>query len=341
MMKVLLVIDRLEVGGAEKVFCLLIELLSKESINVGVLLFNTGYPLEKDLPEGVSIHRLNRSNKYSFTKLYLANNICKGYDIVHAHFRHVHAYIKAAQLLFKGRYKLVLHDHSGLLNNVPSRLKYFLRPAYYIGVNKNQIDWAKELVKVEAQQCYLLENTVLPSSDVAIHRLTKEEGILLVANVRRVKNIEFAIELAKAVNEDLYVIGNVPDNEYYQELVSSTNSNIHFQHEVSNVNILLPKYSFAIHCSKQETGPLVLLEYLSAGLPFLSYYTGSVAEKVAQDLPELFIANFDVSQWINRIEEIRSQKDLPDRMRRVFEKYYSADKYINKCLKIYESVYYS
>src|SRR5690606_33084741 len=112
--KVLHVIDRLETGGAEKLFASITHMLLNKSITTGALLFSRHGALYNKLDKRLTLHILNRQNKFNPILLYKAHSICKNYDIVHTHLRHVHAYIKLAQCLFKGRYKLVLHDHAAI-----------------------------------------------------------------------------------------------------------------------------------------------------------------------------------------------------------------------------------
>ena len=107
---------------------------------------------------------------------------------------------------------------------------------------------------------------------------------------------------------------------------------------VSEFSNLLPGYNFAIHTAVSETGPLVLMEYMSAGLPFLAYNTGEVARVTAQDLPMHYIDNFDQDAWIERVHAIRNNADVSPRLINVFNKYFGGEQYARKCLKIYESV---
>lgn len=339
-MKVLHVIDRLEVGGAEKIFTGITKLLVGKGIDTGALLFTSGSPLEALLDSGVTLHVLNRTNKYSLSALYKAHKICSGYDIVHSHLRHVYAYIRLAQWMFGGKYKLMVHDHGAPTSEVPKRFKGIFKPRYYIGVNKEQLIWAKTTIGINTNHVYLLENTVL-NNVKPIEQNTTEQRAMMVANIRKVKNIEFAIELCKAMQWHLDIYGNVSDEIYHQQLLQSIrNQQVQIHSGVTDFSEIYGQHSLAIHCSPKETGPLVLIEYLGAGLPFIAYRTGSAAETISEELPQLFMENFNTHDWQQQIQEIIADETLPEKMIALYHKQFNPEAYINTCLEIYKSVHF-
>lgn len=339
-MSVLHVIDRLETGGAERLFVNITGLLAARNIDTGVLLFAAGRSLDKELNSRVKIHVLNRDNKFNPFILYKAHNICSGYDIVHTHLRHVYAYIRLAQLLFGGRYKLILHDHAAVTTDIPVRLKGIFKPRYYIGVNKEQTTWAENILGIDRQKVFLLENTAIPKirhSTIS----TNGKKAMIVANIRQVKNIVFAIELCRYMGWQLDIYGNVIEQDYYHKLLklAGNDGSIRIINGVTDFSQLYQQYNLAIHCSPKETGPLVLIEYLATGLPFIAYKTGSAAETIAAELPQLFMQNFEPLQWEQRIREIITDTELPDKMRALYKKKFNPEDYINRCLEIYKSVH--
>ena len=339
-MKVLHVIDRLAVVGAEKMFVTATKALLNNGCDVSALIFNNGYPLERSLHSKLVVQTLNRQHKLNPVTLYEAHKICCGYDIVHAHLRHVYAYIRLGQRMFGGKYKLILHDHAEITNDPDFRISGMLRPRYYIGVNQQQVDWAKTKLGIATTNCFLLENIV---EGYGINYINPHNSkAMLTGNIRQVKNIEFAIDLAKHMNYALDIYGNIIEPEYQTDLLQKT-ADIRFNiHEgITEFASIYPQYSIGIHCSPKETGPLVLLEYLSAGLPFLAYKTGSAAEAISKYLPELFMDNFEIEEWQKRIEQLMEDESLSQKMQAVFKKVNSPEDYVNKCRSIYTSVHSS
>ena len=104
--------------------------------------------------------------------------------------------------------------------------------------------------------------------------------------------------------------------------------------------MILKNYRFAIHTAKSESGPLVLLEYMSQGIPFLAYRTGEVAEKIAGHFPDFIMNDFNIDKWANQIKKLMNSdlKQIETKMISYFETNYSEKKYYSKCISIYQNV---
>lgn len=342
-MKVLQVIDRLNVGGAEKIFLNLLTLLNNaENVQADALIFQRGFPLDDKIDNRATIFFLDRSNKYSFKKLYEANKICSGYDIVHVHMRHCYAYIRAAQLLFGGKYKLILHDHYGNIEidqSVPSKLNSLMKPKYYIGVSDTLCAWAISRLRMNERNVLLLANTILPDAQFVFSPLASSLNAFMVSNIRPDKNIEFAIKLCEKIDCELTVYGNIHDKEYFDYLQSMSGGNVHFVQGVTDLTQYYNKHNFAIHCARSETGPLVLLECLAYGIPFLAYDTGQVAASLKNYLPAYFMSDFNVESWVEQIKSAFNSSDKSEELRQLFDQLFSPKAYLKQCLSIYQKIH--
>ena len=341
-MKILHVIDRLNIGGAERVFLDSIKLLTDRGVHTGAMIFNAGFPWDGEIDKRVTITVLNRTNKYSISKLKQANSTCSAYDIVHVHMRHCYAYIRAAQLLFRGKYKIIFHDHYGNIEidtSVPVRLKYVFKPEYYIGVSQTLVKWATDKLLLRPEHIFYLSNTIIPNTTVNYQYKPATKKCLLISNIRQTKNIEFAIELSKKLGFELTIYGNSGDEEYFSRIncLVGDDKKIQIVRSEQDIFKLANKFDFAIHCAKSETGPLVMLEYLAYGIPFIAYKTGEVAAVLANELPECFVSSFEQDEWQDKIAALNSI-DRSDKLKSLFKKHFSAEKYIDECLKIYQKV---
>ncbi len=339
-MKVLHVIDRLNIGGAEKVFVDIIHLLADAGIEVGALLFEKGFPLDDQIDKRVKTYVLNRKNKFSISKMYEAHKLCSRYNIVHVHMRHCYNYIRLVQLVFNGSYKVILHDHFGdieINRSIPKGWSSIFKPAYYIGVSHPLTEWAKEYLKMPAANVFLLTNTIRPGSFK--HQPGKTSAVCMVSNIRPTKNIEFAINLFSKKHNTLAIYGNRSDAAYYAVITNMAegNASISIIEGEKELTAVYNKYAMAIHCARSETGPLVLLEYLAYGVPFLMYKTGEIANVVSKELPQCFIDNFNEDDWNGRIDEIM-KSDLSSKLIEIFNNHFSPQQYIKQCLDIYQSV---
>ena len=340
-MRVLQVIDTLNIGGAEKVLVTINNLLAQKAIYSDVLLLTGNGPLTNELIEGTKIFSLHRRQKFSYKKMYEAHTICKGYDLIHVHMRHCYAYIRLLQLIFKGTYKVILHDHFGdieINKDVPFSLSGIFKPKYYIGVSPTLVQWAKHSLKIADKNCFLLMNTVTPSKSKKANKSRRTNKIMLVSNIRPTKNIEFAIKLAASAGYKLTIYGNRESEGYFHAIKKLCDEHrFSIREGITDLANEYPKYDMAIHCSRSETGPLVLLEYMSRAMPFLSYNTGAVADTIATQLPIYFIDNFQTGEWQRSIQAILAKEEHAELVD-AFNKFFSPEKYIDNCLHIYQSV---
>lgn len=342
-MKVLHVIDELNIGGSERVFLDITRLLLDDGMEVGALLFNRGGALDDQLDSRLNLHVLERVNKYAINKMYEANKICAEYNIVHVHMRHCYAYIRLAQKLFRGKYTIVFHDHYGDIDinpEVPRNMKSMLRPEYYIGVSKSLVDWAIESVGVPADKAFLLSNTIIPNKDTRFEEKAEWKKAMMVANIRTTKNLEFAVALAQSCGLQLDIYGNRSDEAYYTKIKTliGDSKNINLIEGVTNFKDLYNQYDFAMHTAKSETGPLVLMEYMAYGIPFIAYRTGEVAEQVFSIIPNHLMETFDTSEWVERIHVLSKTQNLSATLKTIFKDNFSPEQYINTCRRIYESI---
>ena len=96
-------------------------------------------------------------------------------------------------------------------------------------------------------------------------------------------------------------------------------------------------FKFGLCTSISESGPLVILEYFVAGLPFLSYKTGGIADILYKYVPEYFLDSFEINDWIERHTQLSQnyQRIPKDLIELVLEKEFNRDIYANKLIEIY------
>lgn len=335
-MKILQVIDTLHVGGAEKVFVDICNLLVEKNEEVSALFLLESGTLKKELNDKIHFFELFRSNKWSLTKMKDCSIILKDYDIIHCHFRHVYRYISVVNIFFPFKSKVILHDHYGSIDlnkKVPLFFSTFLKPKYYIGVSKSLTSWAKESLKIKEASVFQLENIIQKKS----HKLFLEDSFdfVLVSNIKPIKNNLFAVELVKQLNKSLLLIGQNQDTNYFNELKNSISDKVIIKTDVSNAQSVLHLAKFGLHTSISETGPLVLIEYLAHHIPFLAYETGEVAMTLKKYFPDFFIDNFDLTKWEERIIQIQNKTIDTNQFEEVFKKEFGKENYYQKMINIY------
>jgi glycosyltransferase involved in cell wall biosynthesis len=201
--------------------------------------------------------------------------------------------------------------------------------------------WAKEQLKIDANSVFLLSNIVRAISHN--NSVRKEYEWVIVSNIKPIKNQMFAVELAKCMNKTLLIIGNIHDQQYYEQLKHATKGygqQIYIRTDIQDVRPYLRQAKLGLHVSKSETGPLALIEYLSVGLPFVSFHTGEVSETVNVDFPEFILSSFDIETWINAIKKI-AEKDTnkyATQLLHFYESNFGETQYVKTCLKIYQNI---
>jgi len=167
----------------------------------------------------------------------------------------------------------------------------------------------------------------------------------MVGNFRRQKNYEFALELFKKLEDyELHIFGWVVDENYHKRILQFVKANklekkVKIINDCKDIGEIIHHYSIAMHTALSESGPLCLIEYLSAGLPFLSFDTGSVVESVKEECPEMVVDTWNINTWLERLRVIEGQYlYFQDKCIYMYKREYSEEEYVKKCLKIYNTV---
>jgi len=352
--KVVHIISSLDVGGAERVFIDICNLLNEKGHDVTALLIRQKGELFNYLSNGVK--KINLDRKFKFDILAFKNlyNLLDEFDIIHVHTRYTFYFVSAVMALKKNKnYKLIFHDHYGKIEvdtKVPFFLKILNKNFFYVGVSKELYNWAINNVRIKSSKVFLLENIRVfkkNSFQNTIKTTSKEFRYVIVSNLHPIKNIEFAIDIFEKLlnkqNASLTIIGKINDINYYEYLKKiiikkNIDNFVKFLHNENNVLSILNNFNFGLFTSKSESGPLVLIEYLSQNIPFLSYETGNVAKKIKTDNPDLIIDNFDLNKWEKRIFKIIDLNEKELNLDFIFQKHFSIDKYYNDIVNIYTKI---
>lgn len=338
-MKIIQVIDTLNVGGAEKVFIDICSILFENNQKVSALFLVESGPLSSEFNPEIKKFELHRKNKWSVKKMKECSDILKKFDIVHCHFRHVYRYVSLVNKLFPFKAKIILHDHYGSIDidkNVPFLFTTIFKPNYYIGVSNTLVDWARQSLNLKDKNVFLLENIIIKSQQKK--ELSKNYDFILVSNIKKIKNNQFAIDLAKKLNKSLLLVGRNQDENYYHDIQNSLTDSIEIDSTISNAQHVLYCAKFGLHTSLSETGPLVLIEYIAHGLPFLAYETGEVSKVLKNYFPLFFIDNFDIDKWEERINKINENQMDYSKFENVFQKEFGKMNYYQKLVEIYTCI---
>jgi glycosyltransferase involved in cell wall biosynthesis len=351
--KILQVISKLDSGGAEKVVVDICNLLIKKNYEVTILFTRSPGPLSKFLNPKVKQISLDRRNKFSLVAIVKCLKVLIDYDIIHVHTRHTFYYIKLIMsILPMKNWNLIFHDHGSEIDidgRTPIFFQLFNNNYGYIGVSEVLCNWAEDNIK-GLTNIYKLPNIrVVNNSNKSddLEKIAKDETTLRfvhVSNIHPIKNLEHSILLIDALKKEkkvsLTIYGAKSNKIYHSSLIKLINSLklndiIEIIDDELDIPSILSSYDFGLYTSKSETGPLVLIEYLCKGIPFLSFDTGEVVKTVKKNYPLFVINNFDVKKWENRIDDLLIKKYDKKEMVKFYNENFSTEVYLDNLIKIY------
>ncbi|MEY4107565.1 MAG: hypothetical protein RL181_1907 [Bacteroidota bacterium] len=351
-MKILQVIDTLAVGGAEKILVTLANLQYRQGDAVSVLTLLEPGTLAAQLDSGIPLVPLRRGWKFNPLTMFRFVRIVRQCDVLHVHSAHNLRYVFLAAQVFHLKKPIFFHEHYGNIE-IDTSVRWDQRWIYprvtLIGVAQRICDWAVHRVGVPAAQVHLLRN-IVPEMPFQPRgpSVRGEVSILVTSNIRRPKHLEFALRVFAAFRQHqaakLTIIGQPADPAYLHELKQMVGTyglaaDVQFVHDCTDVQPLLPHFDLALHTPVSESGPLVLIEYLAQGLPFISYQTGEVARMVGEAYPEYVLDSFDIPRWVNAMQQLlgRDRTLSGASMRQFYEAHFSETNYYESCKKIYRS----
>lgn len=356
-MRILHVISNLEVGGAEKMAVTIANASVRAGYTVGICLLVSDGPLVDQLDSRVTVFELKRSWRFDWKALQTFASLTRQYDVLHVHLKHNLKYVYVANLLFGLQIPLLLHDHSAevLVDGIPKTklpvfVLWWLRKQHYLAVSEQLMQWSILNFGLDPAHASFLGNAIecksVPAVSIAQSDTIK---LLLVSNFRRIKNIQFAVDLVaemvkRKLPATLDIVGKPLDMKYYDEVINKIRvlglmDKIRIRQDISDVSTIIPHYTLGLHCSLAETGPLVLLEFMCGGLPFVAYTSGEVSIHVKDKYPELIQDDFDVNHWIDRVRSlILNLKSYHGILKAFVEAEYSFNKYNSKLNELYKKL---
>lgn len=278
-MRILQLIDSLEVGGAEMMAVNIANALNRNRIVSHLAVSRKEGTLKTKVESGVGYLFLNRKKLIdikSFLTLYRyirQHNI----NIIHAHA--TSWFLAVVMKIMNPSVKIVWHDHFGFREKLNRRNNFFLKIGSYlfkavISVNNKLHHWA--VSKLNASTYFYLSNFVAPLLNQSVKTIDSLKGeggkrIVCLANLRHPKDHLNLLNAFKIVHQEypdwtLHLIGNKSDLNYFVEILlfiqeNNLTKNVWIYENQSAVESLLKQATIGVLASKSEGLPLALLEY--------------------------------------------------------------------------------
>ncbi len=321
------VIDTLAVGGAERMLVDIANALDPQKYSVSVCMTRTCSALASQLRPGIPFYKLNR--KWSFDPRGFAR--LKQYadsekvDLFHAHGRSTFSFLSFASMLGVIKQPIILHDHYGIDidESIPFWFNWFQKRFldHYIGVCSALGSWAAKAGVLESK-ITVIENAMdfnrfdmESSEDIRARFGINPDRLicLMVGNLRPAKGLDLLIRSCSGIPEKLLpafvIVGKDADPQYTRmchEMIRTAKLEAHFFFAGLQENSIpwMKGADLAVIPSRSESGPLVLIEYLACGLPFIAFNVGGISSRVFQELPELFAPAEDVGVFSAKLVDL-------------------------------------
>lgn len=294
-MKILQIIDSLNIGGAERMAVNMANTFSESDISNVLVCSRYGGQLINFLSKETSYYDLEKRNFADIMAFYKLTKIVKkeSPDVIHAHSTSLYWAI-LIKMLFPS-VKLLWHDHYGnsesLKDNDRKLIQFFSSHIDgVVAVNEILFHWANRNLKTKNN--VFIRN--FPLLGKLLNNVVKEKIIILhLANLRPQKDHLTLIEAVRILKQKtnipfhVWCVGNDLNDVYSLSLKIaiekySIDKEIEIMGAVLDTQSLFEQASIGILCSESEGLPVSLLEYGLAGLPVVVTDVGQCAEVVGK-----------------------------------------------------------
>jgi glycosyltransferase involved in cell wall biosynthesis len=276
-MRILQLIDSLEVGGAERIAVNYANALSNRIEFSGIVATRKEGALRNRIEEKVFFNYLKKRFAFDVISIFKLRSICKTNQVkwVHAHGT---SYFTAFLLkLVYPRIQIIWHEHAGARSEKMSihNIILWALSRFFCGiivVNHDLEHWCKSKLGFD-QVIYLPNFTVLNQheSKETFLKGIAEKKIVCLANLRHPKNHKLLIEVAIKLSDSnpdwtFHFIGNDLQDSYSADLKRMIASNKLEEHVFlygmrQDIDHILEQSAIGVIASTSEGLPVALLEY--------------------------------------------------------------------------------
>ena len=307
-MRIVQIIDSLEIGGAEKMAVNYANALSNRIHFSGLVATRAEGNLKMQLNYSVSYLFLNKKSTLDFSAVFKLRNYCKNNKV---EFLQPHSSSYFTAILVKIIYPkvtIIWHDHNGLSEFISAQKSFVLKTASLlfkgiIVVNYKLKDWAEKELYCK-NVIYLPNFTAIEESNVAETKLKGIDGkrILCLANLRDQKNHFLLLEVAEKLKNSypdwtFHLVGKDFEDTYSKQLrtlitTKNLENNVFIYGSKNDIKNIIDQSDIAILTSKSEGLPIALIEYGLSKKPVVTTKVGEIP-LIIKDNVNGFIVNVD------------------------------------------------
>lgn len=325
-MRIVQIIDSLEIGGAEKMAVNYANALSEKLEFSGLVATRAEGNLKSQLNSSVSYLFLKKTKTLDFGAAFRLRNYCKTNQATHLQ-PHSSSYFTAllTKLIYP-KIKIVWHDHNGLSEFISTQKSLVLKLASFffsgiIVVNFKLKNWAEK--ELHCSQVVYLPNFTLADASVKPETVLKGiagKRILCLANLRDQKNHFFLLEVAeklKATQPDwtFHLVGKDFQDSYSQRLLEliiqkGLQNTVFIYGSKNDVSAIISQSDIAILTSKSEGLPVALIEYGLHKKPVVTTNVGEIPLIIKEGQNGLITGAQDITDFYNKLQQLIGEPEL-------------------------------
>ena len=314
-MRIVQIIDSLEIGGAEKMAINYANALSQSVEFSGLVATRAEGNLKSQLHHSVSYLFLKKKSTLDIAAVLRLKKYCKEHKVDYLQ-PHSSSYFLAMLVkLVYPKIGIIWHDHNGLSEFISSEKSLMLKMASYffkgiIVVNYKLKAWAEKELNCK-RVIYLPNFTTIDGSETRVTQLKANAGkrILCLANLRDQKNHFFLLEIAEKLKDlqpdwTFHLVGKDFEDDYSEKIraliVSKSLENHVFIYGSKNdVKNIINQVDIAILTSKSEGLPVSLIEYGLSKKPVVATKVGEIPLIIHDDVNGFIVESNDVDTFTN------------------------------------------
>lgn len=355
-MKIVQIIDSLEVGGAERMAISYANALAKKVDFSGLIATRKEGELRHQISQNVSYLFLNKKKKIDFKAVFNLRSYIKHHkvEIIHAHSSSF--FIAFLVKLTLPKIKIIWHDHYGTRiketkrkNKVLIFVSLFFKSIFV--VNLQLKEWSSRNLfckNVFFIPNFVLETKVTPS--VTVLKGIEGRRIVFLANLKKPKNHILILKVFDELKLDktgwsLHLIGKDYEDSYSELLkrfiqFNSLENHIHLYGERNDIKNILSQSSIGVLASTAEGFPVTLLEYAIQELATISTNVGYCPEIIVDSHSGLLFDptnEYEVKTQLKKITDSESlRKRLASNFKSFVIKNFSEDIVIEELINVYK-----
>jgi glycosyltransferase involved in cell wall biosynthesis len=325
-MRILQIIDSLDIGGAEKMAINYANSLAKTIEFSGLVATRKEGTLKSQLNENVPYLFLNRKSTVDFKAILRLKKYCKNHKINYLQ-AHSSSFFTAflVKLLYP-KIKIIWHDHNGLSEFLSTRKSVALKIASYffegiVVVNYQLKNWAERTLNCK-NVLYLANFTTLNENEEKVTLLKGTDGkrILCLANLRFQKNHFLLLEVAAQLKESypdwtFHLVGKDFKDDYSARLRSAIVSKNLAEHvfiygSKSDTQHCINQSEITILTSQSEGLPVALLEYGLNSKPVVSTEVGEIPLIIKPGENGFIVPKFDAEAFCFSLRKLIESEAL-------------------------------